>query len=56
MYCPLINYVTYRALSNAGFSRHEKVADVVNDGAWTWPESWYTTFPMLGNTSPPTLF
>ncbi|PWA62205.1 RNA-directed DNA polymerase, eukaryota, Reverse transcriptase zinc-binding domain protein [Artemisia annua] len=56
VYCPLMNYVTYRALSNAGFSRHEKVADVMNDGAWTWPESWYTTFPMLGNVTAPTLF
>ncbi|MFS7917031.1 putative reverse transcriptase zinc-binding domain-containing protein [Helianthus anomalus] len=28
-------------------TRHCKVADIVNDGHWKWPENWQTRFPIL---------
>ncbi|GKB23107.1 hypothetical protein Tco_0862508 [Tanacetum coccineum] len=34
--CPFINHVTYRAVSNAGYNRLEKVADVVNEDTLMW--------------------
>ncbi|GJR86836.1 aspartic peptidase [Tanacetum coccineum] len=33
--CPLMNHVSYRGLSNAGFDRQETVTNVVSNGSWT---------------------
>ena len=35
--CPLMNHVTHRVVSNAGYNKQEKVVDVMNDGSWSWP-------------------
>ncbi|GJU71005.1 protein LAZ1 [Tanacetum coccineum] len=35
--CPSIHLVTPRAMSRAGYNRREKIADVVNESAWSWP-------------------
>ena len=39
--CPLMNHVSYRAISNVGFNRQETVAAMIYDGSWTWPYSWF---------------
>ncbi|GKA19305.1 hypothetical protein Tco_0699220 [Tanacetum coccineum] len=38
--CPLMNHVSYRGLSNAGFDRQETVTNVVSNGSWT--NAWHT--------------
>ena len=53
--CPLINRVTHRAVSNAGFDKQEMVADVVREGAWTWPITWYNSYPTLNQLTVPNL-
>ena len=34
---PLLSQLSYRAINNVGFHLKDKVADIVNDNAWTWP-------------------
>ena len=31
------------------------VSDIVDDGSWTWPISWYTRAPVLSNCLVPNL-
>ena len=47
--------MSYRAITNAGFNLHDKVADVVSNGAWSWPVSWFDNFPVLMNVPTPIL-
>ncbi|PWA52589.1 reverse transcriptase zinc-binding domain-containing protein [Artemisia annua] len=53
--CPLMDHVSYRAISNVGFDHQETVAAVISDGSWTWPHSWFSSFPVLNQVSVPTL-
>ncbi|PWA36436.1 reverse transcriptase zinc-binding domain-containing protein [Artemisia annua] len=53
--CPLMNHVTHRAVSNAGYNKREKVVNVVNDGSWSWPQTWYNHFPPLSQINFPNL-
>ncbi|PWA94034.1 reverse transcriptase zinc-binding domain-containing protein [Artemisia annua] len=45
--CPLMDHVSYRAISNVGFDHQETMAAVISDGSWTWPHSWFSSFPVL---------
>ncbi|GJR77093.1 putative reverse transcriptase zinc-binding domain-containing protein [Tanacetum coccineum] len=53
--CPLMNHVSYRGISNAGFDCQETLANVVSNGSWTWPHTSYSSFPILNQVSVPTL-
>ncbi|GJV72567.1 hypothetical protein Tco_1492562 [Tanacetum coccineum] len=35
--CPLVHHLSYRAIHNASFSIHDKVADLILDNAWSLP-------------------
>nr|GEX22667.1 uncharacterized mitochondrial protein AtMg00810-like [Tanacetum cinerariifolium] len=37
---PLINYITYRNLYNAGMDRNCSVSDMIDNGSWKWPRDW----------------
>nr|GEU39556.1 hypothetical protein [Tanacetum cinerariifolium] len=37
---PLINYLTLRDISREGFHLKNNVADMISNGAWSWPQSW----------------
>ncbi|GJR27050.1 xylulose kinase-1 [Tanacetum coccineum] len=53
--CLLIQHVTPRNLIGAGFNRNNKVADVLKDGNWSWPNDWAVTHPTLFHINPPLL-
>ncbi|GKB40018.1 tetratricopeptide-like helical domain-containing protein [Tanacetum coccineum] len=53
--CPLIQHVTPRNLIGAGFNRNDKMADVLKDGNWSWPNDWAVTHPTLFHINPPLL-
>ena len=53
--CPLHSFVSYRVIHNASLSIHAKVADLIHDNAWSWPELWKTRYPILANINVPTL-
>ncbi|XP_021993761.1 uncharacterized protein LOC110890459 [Helianthus annuus] len=46
---PQNKFLSYRTISNGGFSLNTKVKDISNDGGWTWPLAWYDLFPVLNN-------
>ncbi|PWA67168.1 reverse transcriptase domain, Reverse transcriptase zinc-binding domain protein [Artemisia annua] len=54
-FSPLIPYVTPRLIANAGYTLASYVSDIVVDGSWSWPQSWYTRSPILLNYSAPNL-
>ncbi|KAJ0931049.1 putative RNA-directed DNA polymerase [Helianthus annuus] len=49
--CPLNLFITPRMISNAGFDMRIKVADMVQNGVWGWPNTWVTRFPILQQLS-----
>ena len=51
--CPLISLVFTRAIHNAGISIHAKVADVILNNTWSWPDNWYSRYPTLCNVNVP---
>ncbi|GJY70285.1 reverse transcriptase domain, reverse transcriptase zinc-binding domain protein [Tanacetum coccineum] len=42
-----MNSLSYRAIANAGFSLDDKIKDVVSNGAWKWPSTWFVAYPVL---------
>lgn len=50
-----MNHLTNIVVTQAGFNRQEKVADVVSNGNWSWPVAWYTLFPILSHINVPLL-
>ncbi|GJU52788.1 uncharacterized protein Tco_1226502 [Tanacetum coccineum] len=42
--CPLMNILSYRAIHNAGLSIEAKVADLILDNGWSWPDQWSTRY------------
>lgn len=53
---PLSQFISKRDLSEAGISLNCSVADLILDGDWNWPSSWYDKFPFLFHLPPPLLF
>ncbi|GKB51221.1 retrovirus-related pol polyprotein from transposon TNT 1-94 [Tanacetum coccineum] len=35
------------AIANARFSLDDKIKDVVSNGAWKWPSTWFVAYPVL---------
>ena len=52
---PVMSHITNRAISSAGFTPRDSVADVVNGMVWRWPQSWFTRYPSLSNFNVPIL-
>ncbi|XP_022003929.1 uncharacterized protein LOC110901406 [Helianthus annuus] len=50
--CPLSRFISPRNMSQQGFSIYSKVADVVNNGIWSWPDAWRDLFPVLFQLNP----
>ncbi|XP_022032573.1 uncharacterized protein LOC110933670 [Helianthus annuus] len=50
--CPLSRYVSPRHISREGLSIYSRVADVVVDNNWQWPEAWRDLFPILFQLNP----
>ena len=44
---PLMNLISTRDISRSGFLLSSKVADLVRDGIWQWPNDWATRFPNI---------
>ncbi|XP_071699661.1 uncharacterized protein [Rutidosis leptorrhynchoides] len=52
---PLNQFITYRDITRAGFTRKEKVHDVCIGGCLVWPNEWVTKYPQLQSMSSPVL-
>ncbi|XP_022004240.1 uncharacterized protein LOC110901761 [Helianthus annuus] len=52
---PIGSFITPRMFQQAGFCINTKLAEVVNDGQWLWPEAWLDTYPALANMQIPSL-
>ncbi|KAJ0561377.1 putative RNA-directed DNA polymerase [Helianthus annuus] len=52
---PIGSFITPRMFQQAGFGINTKLAEVVNDGQWLWPEVWLDTYPALANMQIPSL-
>ncbi|XP_022003153.1 uncharacterized protein LOC110900576 [Helianthus annuus] len=45
--CPLGNVVTPRQMARYGYNVKSKIADVLENGVWAWPDEWRSTYPIL---------
>ncbi|XP_071705361.1 uncharacterized protein [Rutidosis leptorrhynchoides] len=54
-YGPLSEHITHRYVTSAGYSDDTKVADLIFNAGWQWPDPWIDKFPMLMNVRPPDL-
>ncbi|GJU27660.1 MAK10-like protein [Tanacetum coccineum] len=54
-YCPIMQHLSYRTITSAGFNFQEKVKDVILNGKWKWPSSWVVSFPVLSTIKVPLL-
>lgn len=52
---PLCQFISKRDIYESDMNLTSKVADVVINGEWSWPEEWRDRFPVLFNTPPPLL-
>lgn len=52
---PLMNPLFVRVITRVGFKLSYRVADVIRNGTWNWPNDWLTRFPMLTNMDVPDL-
>ncbi|GJR79212.1 reverse transcriptase domain, reverse transcriptase zinc-binding domain protein [Tanacetum coccineum] len=53
--CPLMNLVSYRAVTGGGFNMQECVNDIISDGVWAWPSEWHNRYPTLNLINVPIL-
>ncbi|GJW24413.1 RNA-directed DNA polymerase, eukaryota, reverse transcriptase zinc-binding domain protein, partial [Tanacetum coccineum] len=53
--CPLSNFISKREILHSGLSLNCKVADVIKDGKWFWPEELVGKYDGLSVISPPCL-
>nr|XP_043625573.1 uncharacterized protein LOC122596999 [Erigeron canadensis] len=44
---PLLSFITPRMIASAGCNLNSKVADLIRDNQWLWPDAWYNVFPVL---------
>ena len=52
---PLIQYNTYRDIYDARFPINVKVGDMIQNGAWKWPQEWYEKFPLITSIEVPNI-
>nr|GEW60808.1 hypothetical protein [Tanacetum cinerariifolium] len=51
----LSNYITHRSLYNGRLNVRIKVADMIEDNYWKWPNEWMTKYPDIVNIPVPNL-
>ncbi|XP_022026078.1 uncharacterized protein LOC110926659 [Helianthus annuus] len=47
---PLSSFLSHRNMCEGDFSRRSKVADIVSNGMWKWPQDWQERFLNLYNS------
>ena len=52
---PLNGFISNRKIHAAGFSMDSKVADVINNGDWSWPKTLTNEFDGLLQFDPPNI-
>ncbi|GJW63724.1 hypothetical protein Tco_0115608 [Tanacetum coccineum] len=52
---PLSKFISTRDIHAARFNENDKVADLIEEGRWQWPNDWYNKFPMLKEIEAPKL-
>ncbi|GKB20043.1 hypothetical protein Tco_0853966 [Tanacetum coccineum] len=50
---PLANLISSRDIFRAGFSHTSKVRDIIQDGAWNWPQDLLSKYPFLSTCHVP---
>ncbi|GKD57572.1 RNA-directed DNA polymerase, eukaryota, reverse transcriptase zinc-binding domain protein [Tanacetum coccineum] len=53
--CPLCDYIAPREIYDASLCNKSKVAEIVQDGHWYWPDEWLDKYPILGQCQVPIL-
>nr|GEZ26176.1 hypothetical protein [Tanacetum cinerariifolium] len=51
----LSNYITHRSLYNARLNVRIKVANMIEDNCWKWPNEWMTKYPHIVNIPVPNI-
>nr|GEU89886.1 histidine kinase 3 [Tanacetum cinerariifolium] len=46
---PLSNVISRRDIYDARLDVEAKVADLINNGQWNWPDGWKVKYPIFGN-------
>ncbi|GJW24414.1 putative reverse transcriptase domain-containing protein [Tanacetum coccineum] len=52
---PLINFISPRDIYREGFELSSKVAELIVNNAWSWPQTWITKAPILLHIPAPNL-
>ncbi|GKD50599.1 hypothetical protein Tco_1279575 [Tanacetum coccineum] len=53
--CPLIQYLSPRDITKEGYTLQARVADLLVNGAWNWPQAWLSKAPNIGTIATPNL-
>ncbi|XP_071719273.1 uncharacterized protein [Rutidosis leptorrhynchoides] len=51
----ITEFVTIRSIFQAGLKNMDSVHDIIDNGVWKWPQSWYIDFPILQQLQVPPL-
>ncbi|GKE10968.1 hypothetical protein Tco_1414519 [Tanacetum coccineum] len=54
-HCPLVRFLSPRDITREGFHLQNRVADMMANGGWIWPQSWLLKAPDLGIIPAPNL-
>ncbi|GJV91871.1 homeodomain-like protein [Tanacetum coccineum] len=52
---PLITFLSPRDITREGFHLQNKVADLIVNGVWAWPQAWLHKAPDIGTIAAPVL-
>nr|GEZ22612.1 hypothetical protein [Tanacetum cinerariifolium] len=53
--CPLIRSLTPRDITREGYTFQARVAKLLVNGAWNWPQAWLSKAPNIGTIAAPNL-
>ncbi|GKE17820.1 hypothetical protein Tco_1425397 [Tanacetum coccineum] len=53
--CLLIRYLSPRDITREGYTLQARVADLLVNGAWNWPQAWLSKAPNIGTIAAPNL-
>ncbi|GJY90065.1 hypothetical protein Tco_0505261, partial [Tanacetum coccineum] len=53
--CPLITFLCPRDITREGFHLQNKVADLIVNAVWAWPQAWQHKAPDIGTIMVPVL-
>ncbi|XP_071739744.1 uncharacterized protein [Rutidosis leptorrhynchoides] len=48
-YGPLASVIDSRDIRRAGYNGNATVSSLLSNNSWSWPQSWYSKYPMLAN-------